>query len=183
MSPTNRISTLLVLSIFWAASLFTPAFAAAIPIAKGQPPQLTLRYSVKGLSPTFVLLKSPRGVTYQLSLLPHYDVGNHLVVIDLVLARSDKKASTNERNLLEPKGMWHGYEPFIFAAHDYVKGAQKSIYGATRVMRLQDLGMEMRVTGVAVHVVPIPGSSFPDGGPDYQFQDLILSISTRALSD
>ncbi len=82
--------------------------------------------------------------------------------------------------------MWHGYEPFIFAAHDYVRGAEKSTYGATRVMRvmrLQELRMEMRVKVVAVHVVPIPGSSFPDGGPDYQFQDLILAISTRDIPD
>jgi hypothetical protein len=183
MSPINRICTLLVLSVIWASQVFSRVSAADVVLQMGHAPGTTVAYSIKHPEQHIVLLKSTQGVIYRLSLVPDSDNGKHVVVMDLVLARSDKKASVYDSNLLEPKGMWHGYEPFIFAAHDYVRGAQKSIYGATRVMRLQDLGTEMRVKVFAVHVVPVPGSSFPDGGPDYQFQDLRLVISTRALSD
>ena len=183
MSPFNRICTLLVLAVIWALQLFSRVSAADVPLQMGHAPGITMAYSIKHSEQHIVLLKSTQGVIYRLSLVPDSDIGKHVMVMDLVLARSNKKVSAYYGNLFEPKGMWHGYEPFIFAAHDYVRGAQKSIYGATRVMRLQDLGTEMRVKVVAVHVVPIPGSSFPDGGPDYEFQDLRLAISTRALSD
>jgi hypothetical protein len=182
MSP-YRICSLLVLSVIWASQLFSRVSAADVPFKMGHAPGTTVAYSIKHPEQHIVLLKSTQGVIYRLSLVPDSDNGKQVVVMALVLARSDKKALAYDGNLLDPKGMWHGYAPFIFAAHDYVRGVQKSIYGATRVIRLQDLGAEMHVKVVAVHVVPIPGSSFLDGDSNYQFQDLRLAISTRALSD
>ncbi len=39
--------------------------------------------------PSSFLLKLPRGVTYQLSLVPDLDVKKHVVVLDLVLQNDD----------------------------------------------------------------------------------------------
>jgi hypothetical protein len=141
--------------------------------------QLTLTYSASQLShPSSVLLKSPQGVAYRLSLIPDSDVEKRVVVLELVLHRLSEKA-TFYGNLLDPTGMLHGYQPYTFAASDYVKGAQKSIYGATRVMKLQKLGMEMHVTVTRVRVFPAPGDLART--PEYKFGDLTLEITTRSL--
>ena len=55
---------------------------------------------------------------------------------------------------------------------------RKSGYGATRVMELKKLGMEMRVTVTRVHVVPTADSART---PEYKFHDLTLEITTRSL--
>lgn len=140
---------------------------------------ITLTYSDTQIShATSILLKSPRGFTYRLSLIPDSDVGKHVVGLDLVLHKPSEQA-TDYGNLLDPTGMLHGYQPYTFGAFDYAKGAQKSTYGATRVMKLQKLGMEMRVTVTRVHVVPTAGDFARD--PEYKFHDLTLQITTRAL--
>ncbi len=159
-------------------------FLALLSIAptKGQTastPPITLAYSATQRShPSSVLLKSPRGVTYRLSLIPDSDVGQRVVVVELVLHRPSEQA-TFYGNLLDPTGMLHGYQPYTFGAFDYVNGAKKSGYGATRVMKLKKLGMEMRVTVTRVNVVPIAGDSART--PEYKFQGLTLEITTRSL--
>jgi len=139
-------------------------------------PQGTVSYPAK---PSF-LLKSPRGVTYRLSLIPDFDVGKHAGVLELVLQKPGKKVG--DRNLLDWTGKLHGYQPYVFAASDFVGGIQKSIYGKSRVINLQKLGMEIYIKVVDVHIEPIPGSAAPRYD-DYQFLDLTLEIATRNLSE
>jgi hypothetical protein len=135
-----------------------------------------LAYSAKpSPHPSSFLLKSPRGVTYRLSLVPEFDVGKHVVVLDLVLQRPDKKG--DDSNLLDSTGKLHGYQPYFFAASDFTHGAQKSAYGDLRVINLRQLGMEMRVKVADVNVEPA-NSTQPTG---YQFDDLTLEITTESL--
>jgi hypothetical protein len=111
-------------------------------------------------------------------LIPEFDIGKRVVVVELVLHRPSEQA-TLYGSLLDPTGMLHGYQPYTFGAFDYVNGAKKSEYGATRVMKLKKLGMEMRVTVTRVHVVPTAGDSART--PEYKFHDLTLEITTRSL--
>jgi hypothetical protein len=111
-------------------------------------------------------------------LIPDFDIGKRVVVVELVLHRPSEQA-TLYGSLLDPTGMLHGYQPYTFGAFDYVNGAKKSGYGATRVMKLKKLGMEMRVTVTRVHVVPTAGDSART--PEYKLHDLTLEITTRSL--
>src|ERR1700687_3442041 len=53
-------------------------------------------------------------VAYALSLQPEIDVGNHLVSAELVLRPAGNNAATS--NLLQPRGNWHGLQPYMFPA-------------------------------------------------------------------
>jgi hypothetical protein len=167
----------------WRAPL-TLLLIAAIGIApaNGQTisaPPIILVYSATQTShATSTLMKSPRGVMYRLSLIPDSDVGMGVLGLNLVLHRPSEQA-TFYGNLLDPTGMLHGYQPYTFGAFDYINGAKKSEYGATRVMKLRKLGMEMRVTVTRVRVVPSAGDFARN--PEYKFHDLTLEITTRAL--
>jgi hypothetical protein len=132
--------------------------------------QVTLVYSAK-LSPhsNTVLLKSPHGVTYQLSLVPDGD--------DLVLTLEKPGRRPDQSNLLDWTGRLHGYQPYDFGAWDFVNGVPKSIYGESRVIKLRKLGMEMRVKVVEVHVEPTADES------GYQFEDLTLEITIQSLAE
>ncbi len=141
--------------------------------------QGTLAYSAKpSTHPTSFLLKSPRGLTYRLSLVPDFDVRKHVVVLDLVLQGPGKNA--DDATLLDSTGNLHGYQPYVFAASDFVAGAQKSAYGESRVIDLRKRGMEMRVKVAEVHVGPTPTGSSPRLG--YRFDSLTLEITTQSLA-
>src|ERR1035441_3396478 len=100
--------------------------------------QGVLVYSLKSSShPSSLHLKSPRGATYRLSLIPDFDIGKHVVVLELVLQRRGRKR--DDSNLLHPTGKLHGYQPYSFAASDFARGAQNSIYGDLRVIDLREL--------------------------------------------
>ena len=139
-----------------------------------------LAYSAKpSLHPGTFLLRSPRGVTYRLSLVPDFDVGKHVVVLDLVLRRPGVEG--DDTNLLDSTGKLHGYQPYVFAASDFRGGAQKSAYGESRVIEVRELGMALRIKVAEVHVETTPtGSSHVLG---YRFDDLILDITTQGLAE
>jgi hypothetical protein len=157
--------------------LFTVLIATGI--AKSQTSKIMLAYPAAPLSHTMsALLTSPRGITYRLSLIVDSAPGAAVDDLDLVLHRPGEKA-TFYGNLLAPTGMSHGIQPYIFGAWDFAKGPRKSLYGQSRVMKLQKLGMEMRVTVTRVRVFPAPGDLART--PEYKFGDLTLEITTRSL--
>jgi len=129
--------------------------------------------------PLSVLIKSPRGVTYRLSLIEDSPPGALVTDLDLVLHKPGEKA-TFYGNLLDPTGSAHGIQPYTFGAWDFRKGASKSVYGQTRAMTRQKLGMEVRVTIVSVHVIPT--GQVIDGRPEYKFHDFTIEITTRPIS-
>lgn len=156
--------------------------AALTPIARGQevgqgPTVLAYSRQSKTES-TSSFLKAPSGTRYRLSLVPELDLGQHVVVLDLVLQKPGRE--TDDSNLLDVTGRLHGYQPYVFAASDFVRGAQKSVYGESRVINLRKLGMEMHVKIAQVHVEPTPTGS--SQGLRYQFNDLSLKITTQNLA-
>lgn len=119
-----------------------------------------------------VPVKSSNGnVAYILSLEPEVDVGNHLVFVELVLRPAGKNAA--KTNLLEPSGNWHGLQPFMFPANDFVDGVEKAAFGKTRKWTLKSLGLEVQVTVKEAKVRPISS--------DYQFDSLNLDIELSNL--
>jgi hypothetical protein len=137
---------------------------------------VTLGYSMTSSSyPHSVFLKSPSGAKYQLSLIPQFDVENHVVVLELVLRQAEEKVG--DSNLLDVTGRLHGYQPYFFAASDFAQGAQRSIYGRSRVIDLPRLGMKMTITVTNVNVKPIESRS--SGPLHFQFDDCVLQISTQ----
>ncbi len=153
----------------------------AVRLARGEGPtsaRQILGYPAAASRPSSLLLKSPAGLAYRLSLVPDFDVGRHVVVLDLLLQRSDAK-NTNA-NLVDPTGRLHGYQPYVFAASDFAHGTKKSIYGDTRVMNLEKLGIAIRAKVVDVKVKPTPVGSRQE--LPYQFDSLTLEISTQPLA-
>ncbi len=142
--------------------------------------QRVLAYSARpSPHPSSFLLKSPRGVTYRLSLVPELDVKKHVVVLDLVLQKPGQ--TEDDPNLLDSTGNLHGYQPYVFAASDFAGGTQKSTYGESRVIDLPKLGMQMRIKVADVDVEPTSAGASQVLG--YQFDDLTLGITTQSLAE
>jgi hypothetical protein len=88
---------------------------------------------------------SANGTTYWATLKPEKDVDGNIVLIDLVLTRTGRA-----RNLLEPKGNWHGIQPFDFGARDFRHGATRSIYGTDRIFPIGRERLRVHVRSVEV---------------------------------
>jgi hypothetical protein len=152
-------------------------------VVEGQSASLSKRVLAYSKKPSphssSFLLKSSRGITYRLSLIPDIDVGKHVVVLDLALQRPGEGADGT--NLLDSTGKLHGYQPYVFAASDFAGGAQRSAYGDSREIVLQKLGVALHIKVADVHVETTPTGSFQTLG--YQFDDLILEITTQKLAE
>ena len=96
-----------------------------------------LAFSSKDGRAVDVRIKDPENnVSYSVSLSPERDVKGRPVVLDLSLSRADSPIGS--RNLLEPKGNWHGAEPFGFAAREFRHGLKSSVFGSRREIPIQD---------------------------------------------
>jgi len=73
------------------------------------------------------------GITYWARLQPLDNVKGDIVVVDLIVTRG---RVDHGHNLLEPKGHWHGIQPFDFGGRDLAHGIDPSVYGADRVFRI-----------------------------------------------
>ena len=91
-------------------------------------------------------------VAYILSLEPDFDVGGHVVTVELVMRRAGAKADAPD--LI--RGKLHGLQPLDFAANDLAHGAKNSVFGEQRTMSLTKLGLLLRVTVTDVTVSPNP---------------------------
>jgi hypothetical protein len=86
-----------------------------------------------------------RGVTYRTTLRPEKNVEGDIILVDLILTFRGEG-----RNLLEPKGNWHGIQPFDFGARDLEHGVAASIFGGDRVFPLGRDRLHVRVNSVKV---------------------------------
>jgi hypothetical protein len=125
-----------------------------------------------------VLFESPRGVTYELSLVADPNIDGRVEDLELVL-RQPRVAMTGYPNLLAPRSMWHGYQPFFFAGSDYAHGVRRSIYGETRTIDVPRLGMRFLITVPSVHVAPVPNHE--PGDPGYRFVEMTLRVVVQSL--
>jgi hypothetical protein len=114
-----------------------------------------------------VPIKSPDGSTaYVLSLDPDFDVGHHVVTVELVLRPG---AKPHAPNLFDPTRRRHGLQVYDFAADDLASGAQKSAFGAKRTLSVKSLGLVVRI-----HVSKVRVSTASAG--NYQLDALELQI-------
>ena len=115
-----------------------------------------------------VAVKSPTGTTaYLFTLEPEYNIIDKVVVLELVLRRpGDNSDAVNRLDLTRHI---HGYQSYVFAASDFVDGQQKSIYGPTRIIRRDKLGLMVRID--------VAGAVVRDGG----FDELRLKVEVRNL--
>jgi hypothetical protein len=150
--------------------------ACAMPGQQARSSEAVLTYSrSQSLASKAVLVKSALGASYRLSLVPDFDVSDDVVVLQLVLARTDGIAE--ERNLLDATGRLHGYQPYYFAASDFARGAKNSMYGDSRHIDVPQLGIMIQAKVAVVHVKPTSGGIAQTAG--YEFDDLTLEITTQ----
>jgi hypothetical protein len=133
-----------------------------------------LAYSKASPHPSSFLLRSPRGITYRLSLVPERDVRQQVVVLDLVLQK--QFGNGKDTNLLDTTGKLHGYQPYVLAASDFANGAQESRYGEVRMIDLAKIGIKINVKVAEVHVKRTSAAS--PQALNYEFDDLTLEIAT-----
>jgi len=95
---------------------------------------------------------------YVLSLEPDFDVGHHVVTLELVLRRPGDK--TDAPNLLDPTGRRHGLQAYDFAADDLAQGAQKSAFGEKRTVSLKNLGMVVQIAVSKAAVSPLSAGNY-----------------------
>lgn len=114
-------------------------------------------------------------VVYVLRLDPLTDVGRHVITFSLELQRSSD--SPDAPNLLDPTGRTHGYQRWDFAASDLANGAKNSIYGISRTMHLEKLGLDVQANITNAVVIPIKeaqGAEFKS-----QFRELRLQVRIK----
>src|SRR5580704_16928735 len=152
---------------------------ALLPIAAAKPRIVPLQTSVKFSTQASenrwsVPIKSTDGSTaYVLSLEPDFDVGHHVVTLELVLRRPGNK--TDAPNLLDPTGRRHGLQSYDFAADDLAQGVQKSAFGEKRTVSLKSLGLVVRIDVSKATVSPISAGN-------YQLDVLDLQIEADNLN-
>lgn len=89
-------------------------------------------------------------VAYILSLEPDFDVGGHVVTVELVMRQAGAK--TDATDLI--RGNLHGLQPSDFAANDLAQGTKKSVFGEERTISLTKLGLLLRVAVTDATVSP-----------------------------
>jgi hypothetical protein len=161
-----------VMVLCWTEIL--PAWAEGVKVVQ---PRTILSY-ITGAAPDLLSISietSKKSEFYDFSLEPEFDIRHRLIVLTLALHRPGQEASAP--NLLYENPNWLGYQPFIFAASDFVSGASKSLYGKCRKIDLEKLGFEVRIEVEKAVVNAIPETVA--GGYRYQFDELKLQITVR----
>jgi hypothetical protein len=111
------------------------------------------------------------------TLFPEKDTAGRIVVIDLLIKSHDNPQS---RNLLEPPGNWHGYQPFFFAASDFRQGAERSTYGRSRIVHLPRVGADALITVTDVAVTEAGCRVNEDRERCLSFERLAMTVSLSA---
>jgi hypothetical protein len=135
------------------------------------PAHATISFPIREPQPTLdVPIQAPKGNrVYWLSLNPESDIGGNFVVLDLLLSRAK-----GGQNLLELKGIWHGYQKWTFAAKDFARGPAKSLYGKERIV---GAGALVGLDGLEAHIVVLKALAEPSSqASNYKWQWLELQV-------
>jgi hypothetical protein len=120
-----------------------------------------------------VAVKSTAGpAAYILSLEPDFDVGHHVLTLELALRRPGDKVDA--LNLLASIRNWHGLQPFDFNAMDLAEGPDKSASGKGRTIVVKNLGL-------VAHVAILKAAISPIAGGGYQLDAIGLKIEVDNL--
>jgi hypothetical protein len=99
-------------------------------------------------------------------------------IVQLQLGLSCPRIAGKE-DLLERSAPQPGYQPFMFAASDMTKGAEKSEFGGARVIRLPQAKMSIRVKIDSVQVSKIDAPVDDELG--YKFEALHILVTCEPL--
>ena len=143
--------------------------------ASANPSMLSMSFPTQREAPDTVTLTdvANRGV-YIVRLTGEKDVSGNDVVVDLSLSAASNASKTN---LLEPKGHWHGYQPFFFAASDFAKGIDKSIFGRIRSIPIWGTKLSLSVDVQGLEVVALPAKP-----KDYRFEFIRLGVGLGPMT-
>jgi hypothetical protein len=163
---TNRFCRR-ILATFFVTIALLPVVAAKPRIV---PLQTSVRFSTQASENHWsVPIKSTDGSTaYVLSLDPDFDVGHHIVALELVLRHSADKSDAP--NLLDPTGNRHGLQAYDFAADDLAQGVRKSAFGEKRTVPLKSLGLVVRIAVSKAAVSPISAGNHQLDALDLQIE-------------
>lgn len=120
----------------------------------------------------FVYSESGRKA-YLLWLFLERDVNQRPIGVDLVLNRAGDKDW--DGNLLNPRWNWHGLQPYMFVASDFSNGPGKSIFGPRRVIRVERIGILVKIDVLDAHV-------HAPAKDDYEFTELRMDILVDNLN-
>jgi hypothetical protein len=149
-----RPSTVTALLVVWSLFVSPTAKARIIPL------HTSAEFSSQASGNRWsVPIKSTDGSTaYVLTLEPGFDVGHHVVTLELVLRHPGDKADAP--NLLDPTGKRHGLQSYDFAADDLAHGVQKSAFGGGRMVSLKKLGLVVRIDVLKATVSSVSAGSY-----------------------
>ena len=106
---------------------------------------------------------------YELRVGPELDTRGEIVAWDVSLYDAERRG----RNMLAPRGQWHGLQAFTIAAGDLKLGAEKSAFGSTRTIKVEEVGAAVRIQIVDADVT---------SGDDpllHRFESLRLRLSVE----
>jgi hypothetical protein len=140
-----------------------------------QPLHTTAVFSKSSSAPSwraYVLAPDGRRV-YRLSLEPEYGPKNQVIGLNLLLSPAQTKSQNVNSNLLNPHN-WHGLQPYEFLGKDLAKGADKSVFGAHRELKIEDKKLVIRMDVSKSMVSPLANG-------DYEIDQLELAIAIENL--
>jgi hypothetical protein len=145
-----------------------------VPLTSIAPKQVQAEFSLKNSTkPWADHLYSPSNKKlYDLSLEPEVSVAKHVIGVDLVLRNADNLKT--DENLLRPAGNWHGLQPYNFVATDLMHGADKSVFGLRRSIKVTTKKLT-----VVIQILDEKIRALPDG--TQEIDDLKLAISVDNL--
>jgi len=166
MIPIDRLSRYIFAVSFVALSLLSNAAAKPRIV----PLQTSATFSAQSPENRWsVPIKWTDGSTaYVLSLEPDFDLGHHIVTLELVLRRPGGK--TDAPNLLDPTGRRHGLQAYDFAADDLARGVQNSAFGEKRTVSLKTLGLVVRIAVSKATASPISAGNYQLDALDLQIE-------------
>jgi hypothetical protein len=112
---------------------------------------------------------------YTLSLEPDFDVYHRIVVLTLVMHHVDE--DEDAQNLLDPSGRAHGYQKYIFAASDFANGPERSVYGESRSILIDSLGLLFNI-GIRKAIVEKSAEGTGES-TRYKFDEFILDVKAE----
>jgi hypothetical protein len=160
-------------------TLASACFASApqkreVPLPSFAPKQMQAEFSRENSTkPWTDHLYSPSNKKlYDLSLEPEVNGAKHVIGVDLVLR--DTENPNTDGNLLRPARNWHGLQPYNFVATDLMHGAEKSVFGARRSIKVTSKRLN-----IVIQILDAKIRALPDG--THEFDDLKLAVSVENL--
>lgn len=149
-------ATIILYGTLASASFASAPHEQGVPVTSIAPKQMQAEFSLENSAkPWADHLYSPSNKKlYDLWLEPEVNVAKRVIGVDLVL-RNAENPKTDE-NLLRPAGNWHGLQPYNFVATDLMHGADKSLFGARRSIKVtsKKLTVVLQILDEKIRVLP-----------------------------